>query len=233
MKEISVDSFTLFEYMFNHKGKDGIFTQPLLGTTTKLGLTSHDHARARYTSELKNSGLVLHQHRKGWRINETAMKSVTVFGMDATVAELVTTEKPSVDGPIDLVTPAVGDHSTYSGLDLAKAVATQLIERLEAQAVELATRPSEGVSEEEKARLLAHANNLEAAKNDLQSQLDTLNAQTTALTDSLRKEREKVAAADRKTELAQRELARVMREIADASGDDIKRAAERFLGQRA
>lgn len=228
MKEISVDSFTLYEYMYNHRDKTNMFSEPLLAACQQLSIRSHDHARSRYTSELKGAGLAEHVHRKGWQLHPAAAAKVTVFGMDATVTELLSVEKPNVvdqvETPVDVPETPRTVPTDYTGLDLAKQIAVQLLDRLEQQTLELAERKVDPVSEEEKARLLAHVDELGAAKSAVEQQLATLKAQLGNL-------REQAEVSQRKAETAERELARAMREIADSSGEDIKAAAKRFLGE--
>ena len=86
--EISVDAFTLYEYMVNHSD-NRMYKGGLLDACKVLKLTSHDHARSRYTRELKASGLVTSRGRTGWQINPSRMSHVTVVSTGATVADLV------------------------------------------------------------------------------------------------------------------------------------------------
>lgn len=236
LNTISRDAFTLYEYMYNSAEK-GLFSQPLLATCIKLRLKSHDHARARYTRELKDSKLAFHVHRKGWRINaEERADQVTVAGTDKTVFELLAdpgdTPKPEPVTPsVQEVTAPKQSHD-YTGAQLAQAVAEKLLEKLtELQQrvfeLESATpRPNESLESDYEVLKKRHeeiVQEFEDYSSARSQEITTLNSRIEALQAELTR-------ANQTLEAQRRTMAASMEEIAGSkSGEDIKASAQRFL----
>lgn len=251
MKEIGVDSFTLYEFMYNHRDENEMFREPLLATCEEIGIRSHDHARATYTRELKRAGLMAHLPKKGWLLNPDAAKTTQVAGLEATVAELLhkpveEEQPPSV--PDEEFVGAV--ETSFTGVQLAAQIATQLLDRLDGlswKVKELERRP-QVLDEGEVHRVRSE---YEAQVESLHEEIRRLHAESQKVNELIdeerrradEKDREAEAAAreaeaavseareaDRKAERLQQEVARAMKEIAVSSGDGVKAAAERFLG---
>lgn len=239
--EISVDAFTLYEYMVNNSD-NRIYKGGLLEACKVLKLTAHDHARSRYTRELKSSGLVTSRGRAGWQINPSRMSHVTVVSTGATVSDLMQ-DTPKDEPPTETTTPEPEniqvpttrpDHDSYTGTQLAEAVARQLLDRLfglQQQVNELKQRPGAADQSHE-------LQTLEAKHAELTSEYETFMetaqrneeelAAKLALAEQARKEAENKAAA------LQQQVAALMRGVVDpASAEKIRSEAERFLNRSA